>query len=275
MAGALYFDDDLSYREIPDYDEAYLNEVREYSINPRFTESEINKTLARSERKNYTQNISPESGKMYIKSLSTYVPISNNEIQSRYNSLQIPDIELPEEEAEIVVPEFNIPVVTNDLIELNEPVVEEEPVMDEVVPENISVQYNHGLKTAAARNNNPSNIKWNPKGFNKTLDKMGIEYEMGSNATDGGQFIKFKTLEDGLRAQIKLLEIYGKKGHTVDKGLKLWSNNGYGAEIVPLIDKNKSMSDLTVDELKQIAKAQLRIEDHKLYNYLVQNGFYK
>ena len=193
----------------------------------------------------------------------------------RFNALQIPAIDIPEEEPVIVPQEFPVPEVDMSVIEMNEPVIEEQPVIEEEKLTNTFTQYDHGLKTAAARNNNPSNIKWNPRGFNKTLDKMGIEYEVGSKATDGGEFIKFKTLEDGLKAHLKLLEIYGQKGYTVDEGLKKWSNNGYGANIVPGIDKNKSMADLSIEELKQIAKAQLKIEDHKLYNFLVQNGYYK
>ena len=53
-----------------------------------------------------------------------------------------------------------------------------------------------GNKTHADFNNNPGNIKGMINGrktdYAKYLDEVGIEYEMGSVAADGGVFIKLK-----------------------------------------------------------------------------------
>ncbi len=101
------------------------------------------------------------------------------------------------------------------------------------------------------RHNNPLNIKYGQF-------TMALGATPGQQATDGGQFAKFSTVEAGLAAGRKLLQGPSYRNLTVDAAMKRWSNSGYGDEIVPQF-KGKKIGDLTPDELNQlIQKMQQR-----------------
>ena len=152
-----------------------------------------------------------------------------------------------------------------------------------------------GNKTHADFNNNPGNIKGMINGrktdYAEYLDSVGIEYEMGSVAADGGVFIKFKTPEDGYRAaqlwwpKVKSWSIYGNRGKnkmTLDEALRKYSGGGVdktkGYDLAKLkqgaegrldsIDGNTDISEITDDQWAKIMNEQMRWEDVNYYNKL-------
>lgn len=119
--------------------------------------------------------------------------------------------------------------------------------------------------TAAWRNNNPGNIKYeygngNISGMAQKLIDAGIPIQKGSKAMDGGYFITFPTLEDGKQAQIDLLKS-AYASSTVNDAMKKWSGNSYGGEIVGF--GNKRISQLTDAEFSQLVDAQIKREGYK------------
>ena len=104
---------------------------------------------------------------------------------------------------------------------------------------------------AAVRNNNPLNIKVG--GATRHWINEGLA-EVGSEAADGGRFIKFNDPETGLEAAKELLtgKVYSDK--TVEEAMRAWSNQGYGAEITD-IDPNKKISELTDEEIDKLILA--------------------
>lgn len=99
------------------------------------------------------------------------------------------------------------------------------------------------------RNKNPLNIK----ASEVTLAYPGVVGTDPSPATDGGKFLVFESPADGYAAARRLLSSSGYKGLNVDAALRRWSNNGYGAEIVPEF-KGKVIGQLTPVELDSIVK---------------------
>jgi hypothetical protein len=107
--------------------------------------------------------------------------------------------------------------------------------------------------TAAWRNNNPLNIKYeiggNTTQFAKWLKANGYDVIKGTPAQDGGAFISFNSEEAGLKAAEELL--FGDwlyRHMTPDAAMRKWSGNGYGAEIFDSsISRNKTMSELGKD----------------------------
>ncbi len=154
-------------------------------------------------------------------------------------------------------------------------------------------------KTHADFNNNPGNIKGMVNGrktdYANYLDKVGIEYEMGSVAADGGVFIKFKTPEDGYRAaqlwwpKVKSWSIYGNRGKnkiTLDEALRKYSGGGVdktkGYDLAKLkqgaegrlddINGNTDISEITDDQWAKIMNEQMRWEDVNYYNKLKEQN---
>lgn len=112
----------------------------------------------------------------------------------------------------------------------------------------------------AVRNNNPRNIK-----FGSFAEKFGAI--KGDKATDGGVFAKFPTVEAGLEAGKELFKSKGYRDLDVDSALKRWSNSGYGVNIYPEL-QGKKVKDLTDNELGELTKRQIKMEDKNMYNKL-------
>ena len=109
--------------------------------------------------------------------------------------------------------------------------------------------------TVSFRTNNPGNIKWGDFAASVGGTDSGIK------ATDGGTFAQFPSLDEGINAQMKLLQSSGYANLTVDAAMKRWSNSGYGAEIVQgVIPANKIMNTLTPSELSSLQKAMQKRE---------------
>lgn len=114
-----------------------------------------------------------------------------------------------------------------------------------------------GPAPAAERNNNPLNLKMG-SGTQNFVDQ-GIASE-GSEAKDGGRFLKFNDPEAGLNAAKEWL-FTGKpyQGLTVHQAMLKWSNKGYGGNIVPQI-ADKKLAALTEPERNQLIQAMARAE---------------
>lgn len=121
----------------------------------------------------------------------------------------------------------------------------------------------------AARNNNPFNIKVPSKSRDGKKTGLQVASEMygdeniaiGSKAEDGEHFLQFTNPEIGYKAGATLLASSAYSNLSVDAAMRKWSFGGYGAEIVPNIDKNKKINELTPEELNQLTIARMTRED--------------
>lgn len=119
--------------------------------------------------------------------------------------------------------------------------------------------------TRPNRNNNPLNIKASPY----TMEYDGVVGLEEKEAEDGGQFLLFRTIEDGFKAAERLLQTDGYIGLTVDQAVKRWSNNGYGAdEIAPQL-KGKIMGNLSEKELQNLV---INMAKREGFNFNRQTG---
>ena len=80
--------------------------------------------------------------------------------------------------------------------------------------------------SAAYDNNNPGNIKWGD--FAASVGGV----DSGRKATDGGSFAKFATYEDGVMAQLQLLQSPNYANLGLDQAMRRWSGGGYGADVL-------------------------------------------
>jgi len=133
----------------------------------------------------------------------------------------------------------------------------------------------------AVFNNNPGNIKHSVNGkeldYLKVLDKLGIKYSKGSEAADGGYFIKFESHADGYKAAkawwptVKSWAAY--EGLTLDQALEKYSGEGYSTEKLEIdLDGSKLLSDFTNEELGGVMTSQIKMEDPKEYEILKNEG---
>jgi hypothetical protein len=107
------------------------------------------------------------------------------------------------------------------------------------------------------RNNNPLNIK----ASEVTRTYPGVAGVDKSPASDGGNFLIFKSPEDGFKAAERLITSRNYKNLSVDAALKRWSNSGYGGEIVPEL-KGKTIAQLTNKELDKLIRTMARREGY-------------
>jgi hypothetical protein len=106
----------------------------------------------------------------------------------------------------------------------------------------------------AARNNNPGNIKVPAAGIEEARRRYndpGATIDPNPSS-DGGYFIKFSSPEKGQGAIATLLSMYGNI--TVEKALRKWSNNAYGADKIPDL-ANKIITKLTPQEKERVTRA--------------------
>jgi hypothetical protein len=121
-----------------------------------------------------------------------------------------------------------------------------------------SVSYAPGTSgNRPQRNNNPLNIK--KSAFTSSFN--GVAGVDPKAASDGGQFLTFKTPEDGFNAAARLLSSGVYKNLSVDQALKKWSNNGYGADLVPQY-KGKTIGSLSQSELLTIIRKMAEREGY-------------
>jgi hypothetical protein len=84
--------------------------------------------------------------------------------------------------------------------------------------------------SAANRNRNPLNIKLG-SGTRRYLD-INLAAISDVVPKDGGRFLKFDSPETGFMAAVELLRTPPYRALRLDRALRLWSNNGFGSEIL-------------------------------------------
>jgi len=126
-----------------------------------------------------------------------------------------------------------------------------EPTAKDIYGTENSVDYSRiGFKQGGSlswRSNNPGNIK-----FGDFTKKYGAT--QGPQASDGGYYSIFPDEETGRQAMKDLLLSSRYQKLTVEKAMRLWSNNAYGAEVfnkdyatMPLSTVTSQMIDKLVD----------------------------
>lgn len=135
---------------------------------------------------------------------------------------------------------------------------------------------------AWAKNNNPAGITWNANFDNGTwtaalLKQAGINYSKGTArpANEGGNYVTFATIEDGLKAQqIIMSQTYGNS--TVGQMLASWVWTGewvnYAKQVAGMawVDTNVKVSSLTPEQLSTLQMAKIKKESPWLYGILSQ-----
>ena len=139
-----------------------------------------------------------------------------------------------------------------------------EPSRDPIAPAPVpSNSITRAGRSVANRNSNPLNIKLG-SATRRYVD-IGLATISGIIPKDGGRFLKFESPETGLRAAVELLSTPRYDDLQLDRALRRWSNNGYGAEILagtPL-DAQKSVPYLGRDGLRILLNAMSRAEGYK------------
>jgi len=108
-------------------------------------------------------------------------------------------------------------------------------------------------------NNNPTNLKYGA--LTKKYVDNGLAEKDPTPAIDGGHFLRFKSVEDGLNAAKELLNSSGYSNMAVDKALRKWSNDSYDTGALKLKDLGtKTVSDLNSAELETLVKAMAHWE---------------
>lgn len=131
------------------------------------------------------------------------------------------------------------------------------PISNEPVP------VRAGRVSLAQRNNNPGNLK-----FAKWMSKYGaVPAEAG---TDGGNFAKFPSLEQGQRAMVALLKDPSYQKRNVQDAITRWTG-GSPYKIIPEALKNRKVSSLNPNEFTTLLNTITQGEDSKLYNWDVPN----
>ena len=117
--------------------------------------------------------------------------------------------------------------------------------------------------TLAVRNRNPLNIKYG--GATKKYVTQGIASISRFLPTDGGRFLTFESAAAGFRAAVDLLTSPVYASLDLDRAMKRWSNNGYGAEIVrkTAIDPTTSVKSLEQKRLEELIQAMAKAEGYR------------
>lgn len=133
---------------------------------------------------------------------------------------------------------------------------------------------------AAFKNNNPAGITWNSNFAKwtwtaKALSDAGISYEIGTSrpSSEGGNYVKFASIEDGLAAQrIIMQKTYWNT--TVGNMLAswVWTSEGpaYAKQVAnsAWIDTNAKISDLSDAQISALQLAKINKESPGLYKEL-------
>ncbi len=111
----------------------------------------------------------------------------------------------------------------------------------------------------AQRHNNPGNLK-----FAKWMRKYGAV--PGEAGTDGGNFAKFPSVEQGQQAMVALLKDKKYAGKTVEDAIKTWTNN-QSYKNIPADLKGKKIDSLDPTQFTNLLNTITTGEDSKLYNW--------
>ncbi len=136
---------------------------------------------------------------------------------------------------------------------------------------------------AWAKNNNPAWITWNANfdnwtGTAKLLTDAWVKFSKGTPrpSWEGGNYVTFPTIEDGLKAQqIIMTQTYGNS--TVQNMLASWVWTWEGANyakqvawMAGITDLNQKVSSLTPDQISKLQMAKIQKESPWLYGLLTK-----
>lgn len=135
---------------------------------------------------------------------------------------------------------------------------------------------------AWAKNNNPAWITWNANfdkwtGTAKLFADAGIQFAKWTArpANEGGNYVTFATIEDGLKAQqIIMAQTYGNLsvGDMLAKwvGTSEWPNYAKQVAGMAWVDPSVKVSSLTPEQLSTLQMAKIKKESPWLYGILSQ-----
>lgn len=121
------------------------------------------------------------------------------------------------------------------------------------------IAQNGAKLSLAQRHNNPGNLK-----FAKWMRKYGAV--PGEAGTDGGNFAKFPSVEQGQSAMVALLKDKKYAGKTVEDAIKTWTNN-QSYKNIPADLKGKKIESLDPAQFTNLLNTITKGEDSKLYNW--------
>ena len=117
--------------------------------------------------------------------------------------------------------------------------------------------------SVANRNRNPLNMKYGSD--TRRYVDAGSAIISAIVPLDGGRFLKFDSAVEGFRAAAALLTAPRFIELELDRALRRWSNNGYGAEILAAagLDASSAVLGLGRDELSLVLRAMARAEGYR------------
>ena len=117
--------------------------------------------------------------------------------------------------------------------------------------------------SVANRNNNPLNVKLGAR--TQWYVEAGVARPSDIIPRDGGRFLKFDSPEAGFRAAADLLTARLLEDGGLDRALRRWSNNGYGAEIVAgtSFEARRGASGVGRDDLRILLNAMAAAEGYR------------
>jgi hypothetical protein len=122
----------------------------------------------------------------------------------------------------------------------------------------------NGQPTTQSTRGNPAQINNNPGNIKSTSTTLNLFKDLGvaassTQATDGGNFLKFPSQQAGFTAIERLLGTSIYNNLTVDAAMRKWSSNGYNGAIAPAL-ANKKVSALTSSEKQTLIQAMAKQE---------------
>lgn len=133
---------------------------------------------------------------------------------------------------------------------------------------------------AAFKNNNPAWITWNanfshmtPWSLADRLKQAWINFSMWTArpAKEWGNYVKFNSIEDGLKAVKLMWQISSENGQTVWQRLKSWSVAWYS---LPWVDLTKKFNQLSEDQQDEVIMKQMQHESPWLSKELSNAGIF-
>ena len=119
------------------------------------------------------------------------------------------------------------------------------------------------LRSVATRNRNPLNIKLGSQ--TRRYVDIGLATISDIIPKDGGRFLKFDSPATGFRAAVELLSTPLYDDLELDRVLRRWSHNSYGAEVLAgtALDAQRPVPYLGQDDLKILLNAMAAAEGYK------------
>ena len=154
----------------------------------------------------------------------------------------------------------------------------------------IGMQLPEGMSHAQF-NNNPGNIKaahpnGKPTDYAEYLKKIGVPFEVGTKASDGGYFFHFPDAKTGYEAaqrfwlETKDWMVWDYGEMTLDQALRKYSGGGYDIEKlqegaggrIDDIDGSTNIMEITDEQWARIMNEQTRWEDVNYYNKIKEEN---